>query len=74
MALRLPSADELNEVVELIAGKGVKFDRLSPDQRATVLKIAIQADISDTLADILNDTGHMANWFEKSRLWEGRLD
>lgn len=74
MALRLPSESELNEVAELIAGKGVTYDRLSPDNRAMVLKIAIQADISDTLADMMNDTGHMANWFEKSRLWEGRID
>lgn len=74
MTLRLPSESELNEVAELIAGPGVKFVTLGPDQRATILKIAIQADISDTLADMMNDTGHMANWFEKSRLWEGRLD
>lgn len=74
MTLRLPTTAELDEVTELIAGQGVKFASLAPDQRSTVLKIAIEADISDTLAAMLSDTGHMANWFEKSRLWEGRLD
>lgn len=74
MALRLPTTAELDEVTEAIAGKGVTYDRLSPDQRATVLKIAIEADISDTLASILNDTGNMSDWFKNSKLWEGRID
>jgi hypothetical protein len=74
VALRLPTLDELNEVTEVIAGKGVTFDRLSPENRAMVLKIAIEADISDTLADILHDTGNMSDWFKNSKLWEGRVD
>lgn len=69
--IRIPSTAELNEVTEYVAGAGVEFSQLSPDNRATVLKIAIQADISHTLAQMLSDTGHMANWFQKSRLFEG---
>ncbi|WLJ71212.1 hypothetical protein [Sphingomonas phage Birtae] len=74
MSLRLPSESELNEVAELIAGKGVTYDRLSPENRALIVKIAIQADISDTLAAMLDDTGKVADWFKHSKLWEGRID
>jgi hypothetical protein len=74
MALRLPSDEELDEVAALIAGPGVKYLALAPDQRAKVLRIAIDADIADSMVDLLNYASHISVWFEKSKLWEGRID
>lgn len=68
---RIPTNEALQEVVDAITGGGVRFDALEHAVRATVMQIAINADIADSLCRLQSDTADMANWFRNSRLWEG---
>jgi hypothetical protein len=69
--MRLPSQADLQRVTDLVTGGGVAFSALDPDRRLAVINTAIQADISDSLTNLIADTQHIGDWFRVSRTWEG---
>ncbi len=68
---RIPTPEALQEVVDAITGGGVRFDALDYNIRATIMQIAVNADIADSLSRIHGDAVDVGAWFRNSRLWEG---
>jgi hypothetical protein len=62
----LPEPEDLQALCVLIGGEGASFVNLAPPDRIEVLKLFYAADQAHSLDTI-------REWFEKSKLWEGRV-
>lgn len=60
----MPDDKTLDAVAQSIGG--LDYSDLGPETRAIVFGLAVQVEQNDSLAVI-------ANWFDKSRLWEGEV-
>lgn len=66
-----PKAETLDAICVLITGDDeAKFDRVkAPEQRVEIVKMALAAEHNELLDAIDTSLSHVANWFEKSKVY-----
>lgn len=77
--MELPSANDLDDMAELVGGAGVTFASLGPEARIQVIQLVNQCDLLTEVANVstrLSDLDHeltkVGEWFKYSKTYEGR--
>lgn len=71
MPTALPDDIDLDVMARAIAG--VDYIKLSPDNRVKIMQLCIDNERNVFLAEIDDKLQYVSEWYEKSKLWEGRL-